>query len=240
MPFYFLFFLNSINSCLYYLQIAAAGQHYKYPLMGFKSVWAWDIKRDHRDKQGCLSLKSLHRKEKMGRAPCCEKMGLKKGPWTPEEDQILVNYIHLYGHGNWRALPKQAGKYSIQSKLSRKKERKKEREKSLEHPGRRNLEEGLVCSMYISMIKGMETMLFQFHFSGFFRLIPLPTALYMYLTYGICESKLHFSLWFFRLIEVWKELQTSMDELSEAGYQTGKLHQWRRRNYHRVTWKAGQ
>ncbi|EEF37822.1 Transcription repressor MYB4, putative [Ricinus communis] len=45
----------------------------------------------------------------MVRAPCCEKMGLKKGPWTPEEDQILVNYIQQYGHGNWRALPKQAG-----------------------------------------------------------------------------------------------------------------------------------
>ncbi|GMI73554.1 myb domain protein 14, ARABIDOPSIS THALIANA MYB DOMAIN PROTEIN 14 [Hibiscus trionum] len=45
----------------------------------------------------------------MGRAPCCEKMGLKKGPWTPEEDQILIDYINLYGHGNWRALPKQAG-----------------------------------------------------------------------------------------------------------------------------------
>ncbi|XWS76261.1 hypothetical protein CRYUN_Cryun01aG0160100 [Craigia yunnanensis] len=45
----------------------------------------------------------------MGRAPCCEKMGLKKGPWTPEEDQILINYIKLSGHGNWRALPKQAG-----------------------------------------------------------------------------------------------------------------------------------
>ncbi|EOX94461.1 Myb domain protein 13, putative [Theobroma cacao] len=45
----------------------------------------------------------------MVRAPCCEKMGLKKGPWTPEEDQILINYIKLYGHGNWRALPKQAG-----------------------------------------------------------------------------------------------------------------------------------
>ncbi|XP_022145896.1 LOW QUALITY PROTEIN: transcription factor MYB4-like [Momordica charantia] len=45
----------------------------------------------------------------MVRAPCCEKMGLKKGPWTPEEDQILINYIALYGHGNWRALPKQAG-----------------------------------------------------------------------------------------------------------------------------------
>nr|URY18841.1 MYB protein [Zanthoxylum bungeanum] len=45
----------------------------------------------------------------MVRAPCCEKMGLKKGPWTPEEDQVLINYIQLYGHGNWRALPKQAG-----------------------------------------------------------------------------------------------------------------------------------
>nr|AUQ44162.1 MYB transcription factor [Narcissus tazetta subsp. chinensis] len=45
----------------------------------------------------------------MVRAPCCEKMGLKKGPWTQEEDHILVSYINKYGHGNWRALPKQAG-----------------------------------------------------------------------------------------------------------------------------------
>ncbi|KAK6929780.1 SANT/Myb domain [Dillenia turbinata] len=45
----------------------------------------------------------------MGRAPCCQKMGLKKGPWTPEEDQILVSYIQQNGYGNWHALPKQAG-----------------------------------------------------------------------------------------------------------------------------------
>ncbi|XP_071938084.1 transcription factor MYB4-like [Coffea arabica] len=45
----------------------------------------------------------------MVRAPCCEKMGLKKGPWTPEEDQVLVSHIQKNGHGNWRALPKQAG-----------------------------------------------------------------------------------------------------------------------------------
>ena len=45
----------------------------------------------------------------MGRAPCCEKMGLKRGPWTPEEDKILVAHINSHGHGNWRALPKQAG-----------------------------------------------------------------------------------------------------------------------------------
>lgn len=45
----------------------------------------------------------------MVRAPCCEKMGLKKGPWTAEEDEVLVSYIQTYGHGNWRALPKKAG-----------------------------------------------------------------------------------------------------------------------------------
>ncbi|KAF3505768.1 hypothetical protein F2Q69_00004154 [Brassica cretica] len=45
----------------------------------------------------------------MGRAPCCEKMGLQRGPWTPEEDQILISFIHKHGHNNWRALPKQAG-----------------------------------------------------------------------------------------------------------------------------------
>ncbi|KAG5234878.1 MYB transcription factor [Salix suchowensis] len=45
----------------------------------------------------------------MGRAPCCEKNGLKKGPWTPEEDQILIDYIKKHGYGNWRTLPKNAG-----------------------------------------------------------------------------------------------------------------------------------
>lgn len=42
-------------------------------------------------------------------SPCCEKMGMKKGPWTHEEDEILISYIQQYGHANWRALPKQAG-----------------------------------------------------------------------------------------------------------------------------------
>ncbi|KAM5567248.1 transcription factor MYB16-like [Rosa sericea] len=45
----------------------------------------------------------------MGRSPCCDKVGLKKGPWTPEEDQKLLSYIQEYGHGSWRALPAQAG-----------------------------------------------------------------------------------------------------------------------------------
>ncbi|KAI9201394.1 hypothetical protein LWI28_022847 [Acer negundo] len=45
----------------------------------------------------------------MGRSPCCDENGLKKGPWTPEEDQQLVDYIQKHGHGSWRALPKLAG-----------------------------------------------------------------------------------------------------------------------------------
>ncbi|KAE8077496.1 hypothetical protein FH972_016056 [Carpinus fangiana] len=45
----------------------------------------------------------------MGRSPCCDENGLKKGPWTTEEDQKLVDYIQKHGHGSWRALPKLAG-----------------------------------------------------------------------------------------------------------------------------------
>ncbi|KAK9120552.1 hypothetical protein Syun_018169 [Stephania yunnanensis] len=45
----------------------------------------------------------------MGRAPCCDDNGLKKGPWMPDEDQKLIDYIQRHGHGSWRALPKLAG-----------------------------------------------------------------------------------------------------------------------------------
>ncbi|XWS40903.1 hypothetical protein CRYUN_Cryun17cG0036100 [Craigia yunnanensis] len=45
----------------------------------------------------------------MGRSPCCDKVGMKKGPWTPEEDQKLLAYIEEHGHGSWRALPVKAG-----------------------------------------------------------------------------------------------------------------------------------
>ncbi|PQP92745.1 transcription factor MYB39 [Prunus yedoensis var. nudiflora] len=46
----------------------------------------------------------------MGRSPSCdEQSGLKKGPWTTEEDEKLMDYIAIHGHGSWRALPKLAG-----------------------------------------------------------------------------------------------------------------------------------
>ncbi|KAF8364724.1 hypothetical protein HHK36_033301 [Tetracentron sinense] len=40
----------------------------------------------------------------MGRPPCCDKVGIKKGPWTPEEDIILVSYIQEHGPRNWRSV----------------------------------------------------------------------------------------------------------------------------------------
>ncbi|KAF7141659.1 hypothetical protein RHSIM_Rhsim06G0153800 [Rhododendron simsii] len=45
----------------------------------------------------------------MVRTPCCDKTGLKKGTWTPEEDRKLTAYITKYGSWNWRQLPKFAG-----------------------------------------------------------------------------------------------------------------------------------
>ncbi|XP_010470497.1 PREDICTED: protein ODORANT1-like [Camelina sativa] len=45
----------------------------------------------------------------MGRQPCCDKVGLKKGPWTAEEDRKLMNFILTNGQCCWRAVPKLAG-----------------------------------------------------------------------------------------------------------------------------------
>ncbi|CAN6212424.1 unnamed protein product [Urochloa humidicola] len=45
----------------------------------------------------------------MVRPPCCDKEGVKKGPWTPEEDLVLVSYIQEHGPGNWRAVPTRTG-----------------------------------------------------------------------------------------------------------------------------------
>lgn len=42
-----------------------------------------------------------------------EKDGLKKGPWTEEEDLKLIQYIRANGPGKWRSLPKYAGKYRL-------------------------------------------------------------------------------------------------------------------------------
>ncbi|XP_010421520.1 PREDICTED: transcription factor MYB86-like [Camelina sativa] len=45
----------------------------------------------------------------MGRHSCCFKQKLRKGLWSPEEDEKLLNYITRHGHGCWSSVPKLAG-----------------------------------------------------------------------------------------------------------------------------------
>ncbi|XBI62555.1 hypothetical protein VPH35_043145 [Triticum aestivum] len=46
----------------------------------------------------------------MGRAPCCDRAAVKRGPWSPEEDDALRDYMQLHGNtGSWITLPNKAG-----------------------------------------------------------------------------------------------------------------------------------
>lgn len=73
----------------------------------------------------------------MGRPPCCDEKGLKKGPWTPEEDHKLMNYIQKNGHGSWRALPELAGTSTVScisvSRALNFHEKRKEKENIVQH-----------------------------------------------------------------------------------------------------------
>ncbi|KAG5155744.1 hypothetical protein JHK82_013713 [Glycine max] len=45
----------------------------------------------------------------MGRAPCCDKANVKRGRWSPEEDETLKNYLKKHATpGNWITLPQKA------------------------------------------------------------------------------------------------------------------------------------
>lgn len=45
----------------------------------------------------------------MGRHSCCVKQKLRKGLWSPEEDEKLLKYITRFGVGCWSSVPKHAG-----------------------------------------------------------------------------------------------------------------------------------
>ncbi|KAH1221062.1 Transcription factor MYB20 [Glycine max] len=49
----------------------------------------------------------------MGRKPFCDKVGLKKGPWTVEEDKKLISLILNNGQCCWRVVPKLKGNASF-------------------------------------------------------------------------------------------------------------------------------
>ncbi|KAJ3694982.1 hypothetical protein LUZ60_000359 [Juncus effusus] len=45
----------------------------------------------------------------MGHHSCCNKQKVRRGLWSPEEDEKLVKYISTYGHGCWSSVPRLAG-----------------------------------------------------------------------------------------------------------------------------------
>ncbi|XP_028795772.1 transcription factor MYB3R-5-like [Neltuma alba] len=49
----------------------------------------------------------------MTRSPYYDKNGIKRGAWSKEEDERLRAYVEIYGHRNWRQLPKHAGTWSL-------------------------------------------------------------------------------------------------------------------------------
>ncbi|RZC89239.1 hypothetical protein C5167_030932 [Papaver somniferum] len=40
---------------------------------------------------------------------CCSKQKVKRGLWSPEEDEKLIKCIATHGHGCWSSVPKLAG-----------------------------------------------------------------------------------------------------------------------------------
>ncbi|CAD5171901.1 unnamed protein product [Musa acuminata subsp. malaccensis] len=86
----------------------------------------------------------------MGRAPCCDKANVKKGPWSPEEDAKLKAYIEEHGTGgNWIALPhkiglKRCGKSCRLRWLNYLRP-------NIKHGGFTEEEDQIICSLYISI-----------------------------------------------------------------------------------------
>ncbi|XP_015579086.2 transcription factor MYB36 isoform X2 [Ricinus communis] len=88
--------------------------------------------------------------EEMGRAPCCDKANVKKGPWSPEEDATLKAYIEQYGTGgNWIALPQKIGLKRC-GKSCRLRWLNYLRP-NIKHGGFSEEEDNIICSLYISI-----------------------------------------------------------------------------------------
>lgn len=86
----------------------------------------------------------------MGRAPCCDKANVKKGPWSPEEDAILKAYIEQHGTGgNWIALPQKIGLKRC-GKSCRLRWLNYLRP-NIKHGGFSEEEDNIICSLYISI-----------------------------------------------------------------------------------------
>ncbi|MBA0700090.1 hypothetical protein Goari_001661, partial [Gossypium aridum] len=87
----------------------------------------------------------------MGRAPCCDKANVKKGPWSPEEDAKLKAYLEKHGTrgGNWIALPhkiglKRCGKSCRLRWLNYLRP-------NIKHGGFSEEEDDIICNLYLSI-----------------------------------------------------------------------------------------
>ncbi|ERN07267.1 hypothetical protein AMTRI_Chr12g240930 [Amborella trichopoda] len=86
----------------------------------------------------------------MGRAPCCDKANVKKGPWSPEEDAKLKAFIEQQGTGgNWIALPQKIGLKRC-GKSCRLRWLNYLRP-NIKHGGFSEEEDRIICSLYISI-----------------------------------------------------------------------------------------
>ncbi|KAM3305114.1 transcription factor RAX3 [Capsicum chacoense] len=86
----------------------------------------------------------------MGRAPCCDKNNVKRGPWSPEEDAKLKSYIEQNGTGgNWIALPQKIGLKRC-GKSCRLRWLNYLRP-NIKHGGFSDEEDRIICSLYISI-----------------------------------------------------------------------------------------
>ncbi|XP_010276890.1 PREDICTED: myb-related protein Myb4-like [Nelumbo nucifera] len=45
----------------------------------------------------------------MGHHSCCNQQKVKRGLWSPEEDENLIQYINAHGYGCWSEVPEKAG-----------------------------------------------------------------------------------------------------------------------------------
>ncbi|OIW19834.1 hypothetical protein TanjilG_24547 [Lupinus angustifolius] len=45
----------------------------------------------------------------MGHHSCCNQQKVKRGLWSPEEDEKLIRYIATHGYGCWSEVPEKAG-----------------------------------------------------------------------------------------------------------------------------------
>ena len=57
-------------------------------------------------------------RQKMGHHSCCNQQKVKRGLWSPEEDEKLIRYITTHGYGCWSEVPEKAGHLSLSLSFS--------------------------------------------------------------------------------------------------------------------------